>query len=120
MSSVAEVVNRCLALGDEPEWFEYKQGTAVSKPDEVGEYISALSNAAVIAGEPYGYLIWGINNTSHEIVGTDFNIKEMLERTEEITRTGKPAQNRFSTTSAEAYRLQSAFGLMKMNWKGNV
>ena len=95
MSSVAEVVNRCLALGDEPEWFEYKQGTAVSKPDEVGEYISALSNAAVIAGEPYGYLIWGINNTSHEIVGTDFKYQRDVGKDGRDHKDRKPSTEPF-------------------------
>jgi len=41
MGQVTEVLKRCLSYGEETEWFEYKQGTAVSKPDEVGEYISA-------------------------------------------------------------------------------
>ena len=54
MGQVTEVLKRCLAYGEETEWFEYKQGTAVSKPDEVGEYISALSNGAAMSGEPFG------------------------------------------------------------------
>lgn len=37
MSELMDIVNMCISLGDEPEWFEYKQGTAVSKPDEVGQ-----------------------------------------------------------------------------------
>ena len=56
MSQVTEVLKRCLSYGEETEWFEYKQGTAVSKPDEVGEYISALSNGAAMGGEPFGYM----------------------------------------------------------------
>ena len=62
MSEVMDIVNMCISLGDEPEWFEYKKGTAVSKPDEVGEYISALSNAAALAGKAFGYMIWGVHN----------------------------------------------------------
>lgn len=73
MGHVADVVNRCRSYKNEMEWFEFKQGTAVSRPDEIGEYISALSNAAVMNGEPYGFLIWGVNNDTHELTGTDFN-----------------------------------------------
>ena len=43
MSTVIEIVNRCRSYDDELEWFEFKQGTALSKPDDIGEYISALS-----------------------------------------------------------------------------
>lgn len=62
MGYVANIVNRCLSFDDETEWFEYKKGTAVSSTREIGEYISALSNGAVMRGEPFGYLIWGIHN----------------------------------------------------------
>ena len=72
MGYVADVLNRCLSFGDETEWFEYKQGSAVSKADEVGEYISALSNSAVLYTEPNGYLIWGVHNKTHELTNTDF------------------------------------------------
>ena len=66
MSTVSEIINRCRFCDDEPEWFEFKQGTAVSRPDDIGVYISALSNAAVLAGQPVAYLIWGVHNSTHE------------------------------------------------------
>ena len=72
MGYISEVIDRCLSYDDEAEWFEYKKGSAVSSIDEIGEYISALSNGAAMNGEPYGYLIWGIHNDTHEITGTDF------------------------------------------------
>ncbi len=62
MGYVADVVNRCLSLGDETKWFEYKQGTAAADADNIGEYISALSNGAAMRGEAFGFLIWGIHN----------------------------------------------------------
>lgn len=70
---VEDIVNRCRSYDDEMEWFEYKKDTAVSRADDIGPYISALSNGAVMHGEPYGYLIWGIHNKTHEIIGTTFN-----------------------------------------------
>lgn len=72
MGYVADVIKRCLSYDDEMEWFEYKRGNAVSGVDEIGEYISALSNGAVMNGEPYGYLIWGVHNETHQMTGTDF------------------------------------------------
>ena len=73
MGYVENVVNRCLSYNDEMEWFEYKRGNVVSSTKDIGEYISALSNGAVMSGEPFGYLIWGIHNQTHEITGTNFN-----------------------------------------------
>lgn len=55
----------------EREWFEYKENWF--QPVALGEYISALSNAAAIKGKKYGYFIWGIHDETHKIVGTDFD-----------------------------------------------
>ena len=55
----------------EEEWFEFKENWY--QPHELGEYISCLSNAAAFAGVEAGYLVWGVNDTTHEIVGTDFS-----------------------------------------------
>lgn len=41
-------------------------------PQLIGEYISALSNAAAMAGQVYGYLVWGIRDSDHAVVGTSF------------------------------------------------
>lgn len=41
--------------------------------EQVGEYISSLSNSATILGREFAYMIWGISNTNHEIVGTTLN-----------------------------------------------
>ena len=74
MSYVTDIVNRCLSYGDEAEWFEFKD--SLYKPDDIGEYISALSNAAIMAGEAFGYLIWGIDNKTHELTDTKFNFQK--------------------------------------------
>ena len=34
--------------------------------------ISALSNSAILNNKPNAYLIWGINDKTHEIIGTNF------------------------------------------------
>ena len=94
MGYIADVINRCLSLGDETEWFEYKQGTAVSDADDIGEYISALSNGAAMRGETFGYLIWGIHNITHELTGTVFNYQKDLNNEplqHYLSRNVKPA-----------------------------
>ena len=55
----------------EQEWFEFKENWF--QPEALGEYVSALSNAAAFHYKKYAYFIWGVNDTTHEIVGTTFN-----------------------------------------------
>ena len=55
---------------DECEWIEFKVDD--SNPESIGEYLSALSNAASLHGTRRGYLIWGVENRTHRIVGTSF------------------------------------------------
>lgn len=45
------------------------------KPEGIGEYISALSNTVALLGRPHGYLVWGIDDKTHEVVGTTFSPK---------------------------------------------
>lgn len=56
---------------NEEEWFEFKANWY--EPKALGEYISALSNAASMQGRKEAYFIWGIDDETHEVVGTDFD-----------------------------------------------
>ena len=60
----------CQSIG-EVEWVEFKRDKA--DPQEIGEYISALSNAAALNGKTHGYVLWGIDNETHDVIGTDFD-----------------------------------------------
>lgn len=42
-------------------------------PQKIGEYISALSNTAALYSQETAYLIWGINDLTHDISGTKFD-----------------------------------------------
>ena len=66
-----QVINKLLSYSEEQEWFEFKENWF--QPDQLGEYISAISNVAAYLSLNKGYFIWGINDESHEIVGTTFN-----------------------------------------------
>ena len=54
----------------EEEWFELK--TDNSNPERIGMYISALSNSAALCEHSFGYLVWGVDDLTHNIVGTSF------------------------------------------------
>jgi predicted HTH transcriptional regulator len=57
-----------LALPDENEWVEFKYNN--DKPEEIGEYISALANAAALHGKDAGYMVWGVEDVTHRVMGT--------------------------------------------------
>ena len=57
----------------EEEWFEFKSSN--SNPEMIGKDVSSLSNGAALSGHPYGYLIWGIDDNTHDVIGTTFKPK---------------------------------------------
>jgi ATP-dependent DNA helicase RecG len=58
-------------LPKETEWLELKHNNA--DPEEVGEYISALSNSAALNGKSQAYMLWGVQDKTHDIIGTSFS-----------------------------------------------
>jgi predicted HTH transcriptional regulator len=68
---LASLVNELCKLPRETEWVEFKVNDA--EPQEIGEYLSALSNAAALCGKAFSYLVWGVADRDHELVGTDFD-----------------------------------------------
>lgn len=68
---LAGLVRELVALGGEREWVEFKRNNA--DPQAIGEYISALSNAAALNGRAHGYLLWGVDDATHDLVGTSFD-----------------------------------------------
>ncbi len=52
-------------------WLEFKENNTDAV--EVGEYVSALANAAALVGQERAYIVWGVQNSTHEAVGTTFD-----------------------------------------------
>ena len=69
-----QIVNELRSYDKEKEWFEFKENWFSA--DELGEYISALANSAAIEGKKYAYFVWGVNDKTHEIVGTGFDFDQ--------------------------------------------
>jgi ATP-dependent DNA helicase RecG len=63
----------------ENEIVEFKLGNNNFKQDEIGQYFSAISNEANLKGLQYGWLIFGIDNKTRSIVGSDYRNTEGLE-----------------------------------------
>lgn len=60
------------AMPNETEWLEFK----VNNATEIGEYISALSNSACIQNKKTAYIVFGIDDKTHRIVGTNFSANQ--------------------------------------------
>ena len=71
--SIIALIKDLIAHQYEEEWFEFKVNWY--EPKILGEYISALSNAAALSGREHAYLIWGIEDKTHEVVGTNFDYR---------------------------------------------
>ncbi len=64
------IIQELRKLPRETEWVEFKR--KATDPEEIGEYISALANSAALLGKVNAYMAWGVDNQTHDIIGTDF------------------------------------------------
>ena len=64
------LIGELRALPKESEWVEFKVDNA--NPQIIGEYISSLSNSANLENKEHAYLVFGIEDETHKIVGTSF------------------------------------------------
>jgi len=65
------LIDRLRSLPSETEWLEFKRNRY--EPQELGKYLSALANSATLANQPRGYLVFGIADKTHGVVGTGFD-----------------------------------------------
>jgi predicted HTH transcriptional regulator len=68
---LSRLVHSLRTLPKENEWVEFKENNA--DPQEIGEYISALANSVALLRKNDAFILWGINNATHELVGTSFD-----------------------------------------------
>jgi ATP-dependent DNA helicase RecG len=66
MEDTARLLRRLLDEDRESAWLEFK--TNLADPQQIGEYVSALANGAALEGRSHGYLVWGVDDATHEIV----------------------------------------------------
>lgn len=76
------LVRQLASLPKENEWLELKHNN--TDPHEIGEYVSALSNAAALFEKDSAYILWGIDDSTHEILGTTFRPREMKIKNQEL------------------------------------
>jgi ATP-dependent DNA helicase RecG len=77
-----ELLNELVKQPNESEWVEFKLN--FHSAEEIGERISALSNGACIHNQPFGYLVYGIEDRTHHIKGTTFKAKSHKKGNEDL------------------------------------
>lgn len=70
-ADLTALLDRLRAEPRESEWLEFKANRY--DPQAIGEYLSALANSACLLGKPRGYLVFGIEDGTHAVVGTSFD-----------------------------------------------
>lgn len=81
-SQFQSLVRELTSLGRETEWVEFKHNK--DAPEEIGEYLSALSNSAALLGKPSAYILWGVEDGTRRIVGTSFRPLQKKVGNEEL------------------------------------
>lgn len=76
LSELNRLLERLASFPKESEIVEFKEN--FHSKEEIGERISALSNSACLSKQPYAYLVFGITDENHDIVGTDFHSKQKM------------------------------------------
>lgn len=69
-------------IPEELEWVEFKVNKV--DPEDIGEYISALSNSAALCGKAFAYLVWGVDDKTHDLAGTTFRPRATKVGNEEL------------------------------------
>jgi predicted HTH transcriptional regulator len=82
MENLALLVRELLKYPNELPWLEFKHDNY--EPDMLGEDICALANGATLDEKAYAYFIWGINDKTHDIVGTTQNLQNIKKGGEEL------------------------------------
>lgn len=80
--SIKNIIMELLSLPNETEWVEFKHNNG--NPHMIGEYISALGNSATLLDRPKAYIVWGINDETREIIGTEFDYRKTTKGNEEL------------------------------------
>lgn len=70
--TLQETLDNLRNLTAENEIVEFKEAKNNYDFSKLGKYFSALSNEANLCGKPYGWLVFGVEDKKHSIVGTTY------------------------------------------------
>lgn len=82
MENLDKLINELRKLPTETQWVEFKHNNY--EPAMIGQDISALANSAAIHEKSCAYMLWGIDDDTHEIVGTDYDLQTLKKGNQEL------------------------------------
>jgi ATP-dependent DNA helicase RecG len=82
MENLAILIAALCKLSDETPYVEFKHNNFTL--DMIGQDISALANSAALHEKRCAYMLWGIDDKTHEIVGTKHNLQSLKKGQQEL------------------------------------
>ena len=67
-----EILNRLRAMEGETEVVEFKWAQNSFSDEDLGQYFSALSNEANLKAVEYSWLVFGVDNKTHDVLGSNY------------------------------------------------
>lgn len=95
MKNYNEIFNK-LWEHSENEVVEFKKAEVNFDIDELGKYFSALSNEANLREREFAWIVFGVWDKKHQVIGTSF-------------KDGEVALNRFEARYVSTYNRQPHF-----------
>ncbi len=66
-----DLINELRRLPSETEWVEFKVDN--TDPQTIAKNMSALANSTALRSRASAYIVWGIEDSTHSVVGTSFS-----------------------------------------------
>lgn len=63
-------------------WLEFKHNNY--DPEMIGRDICALANSAALHERQYAYMLWGIDDKTHRVIGTDYDLQTLKKGDQEL------------------------------------
>lgn len=82
MENLNKLICELIKLPNEVPWVEFKHNNY--DPVMIGKDISALANSAAMYEKSCAYMLWGIDDRTHNIIGTDYNLQTLKKGNQEL------------------------------------
>lgn len=82
MENLNKLIEELTGVKDETPWIEFKHNNYA--PDMIGEDISALANSAALHDRNCAYMLWGVNDKTHAIIGTEYDLQSLKKGNQEL------------------------------------
>ena len=108
MKNLDKFVESLARMPTETSWVEFKHDNY--DPTMIGERISGLANAAAIEDRAYAYMIWGVHDKTHAIVGASEDLQTIKIGNDELEgwlrqRLSRNVDFNFETTTVQGKRI---------------